>query len=47
MTGPLAGIRVIVVDDDRVARTILHGTLEEAGAEVIAFGDGEIGRAHV
>lgn len=47
MTGPLHGIRVIVVDDDRLARTILHGTLEAAGAEVIACGDGEAALAAV
>src|SRR5207249_10814659 len=30
------GVHVLIVDDDRDAREVLHATLEQAGAEVIA-----------
>ena len=39
-TPPLAGLRVLVVDDDRVALTIFCAMLEGAGAHVECVGGG-------
>jgi CheY-like chemotaxis protein len=38
---PLIGMRVLVVDDDRVALAILSGMLRGAGADVDAVGEGK------
>jgi CheY-like chemotaxis protein len=38
---PLVGLRVLVVDDDRVALTILCAMLRAAGAEVDGVGSGK------
>jgi CheY-like chemotaxis protein len=40
---PLVGLRVLVVDDDRVALTVLCSMLRAAGAEVDAVGSGAEG----
>lgn len=40
---PLASLRVLVVDDDRVALTVLCAMLRAAGAEVEAVGSGAEG----
>ncbi len=37
---PLAGLRVLVVDDDRVTLTVVCAILRSAGAEVDAVGSG-------
>jgi len=40
-TPPLLGLRVLVVDDDRVALTVLCAMLRAAGAEVDGLGSGK------
>ena len=40
-TPPLVGLRVLVVDDDRVALTVLCAMLRAAGAEVDGVGSGK------
>ena len=40
-TPPLVGLRVLVVDDDRVALTVLCAMLRAAGAEVDGVGGGK------
>jgi CheY-like chemotaxis protein len=40
-TPPLVGLRVLVVDDDRVALTVLCAMLRTAGAEVDGVGSGK------
>ena len=42
-TPPLVGLRVLVVDDDRVALTVLCAMLRAAGAEVDGVGSGKEG----
>lgn len=40
---PLVGLRVLVVDDDRVALTVLCAMIRAAGAEVDGVGSGKEG----
>jgi CheY-like chemotaxis protein len=41
VTGPLAGIRVLVVDDDEDTRIVLEEVLANLGARVTALGNAE------
>lgn len=44
---PLVGLRVLVVDDDRVALTVLCAMIRAAGAEVDGVGSGTEGLARL
>ena len=44
---PLFGLRILVVDDDRVALTVLCAMLRAAGAEVEGVGAGSEGLDHL
>jgi signal transduction histidine kinase/ActR/RegA family two-component response regulator len=46
-TAPLAGLRVLIVDDELDARTLARRVLEERGAEVVAVGSAAEGLAAV